>query len=81
MSDEEILHKIKAVLIDTLRTGEKEITPSTRFVEDLGADSVDRMALLMALEDAFAFSIDDTTAAGLASVGDVLAFVKQVSAK
>ena len=76
MTDEEILLKIRDVLADTLRTGDKEIGLSTRFIEDLGADSVDRMALLMALEDAFAVSIDDDAAASLTSVADVLAFVR-----
>ena len=81
LSESDILARVAAVLKETLRTGDVVISPTTRFAEDLKADSVDRMALLMALEEEFATTIDDEQARGFATVGDVLAYVGERSAQ
>ena len=53
MKKEEILTKVKAVVAEKLNVGEDQVTEEAKFVEDLGADSLDQVELIMALEDEF----------------------------
>lgn len=68
--------RIADVIQEVLRVSREAITPESRIREDLGADSLDTVTLLMALEDAFGESISDEEAEGLVTVADVVTFVK-----
>ncbi len=71
----EILEKIKAVVADKLDTDPADITESASFVDDLGADSLDVVELIMGLEDEFGIEISDEEAENLRTVGDAVKFV------
>lgn len=72
-----IEQRILAVLKEVLRVDPAKIMLSSRIKEDLGADSLDQVSLLMALEDEFKGSISDEEAAGLVTFGDVLKFIEK----
>jgi acyl carrier protein len=69
--------RIADVIQEVLRVGRDAIKPDSRIREDLGADSLDMVTLLMALEDAFGENISDEEAEGLVTVADVVSFVKK----
>lgn len=75
MNEQEILEKIKAVVADKLDTDPADITESASFVDDLGADSLDVVELIMGLEDEFGIEISDEEAENLRTVGDAVKFV------
>jgi acyl carrier protein len=75
VDEQEILEKIKAVVADKLDTDPAEITESASFVDDLGADSLDVVELIMGLEDEFGIEISDEEAENLRTVGDAVKFV------
>ncbi|MBD3241786.1 MAG: acyl carrier protein [Chitinivibrionales bacterium] len=72
----DIESRIADVIQEVLRVNRDAIKPESRIREDLGADSLDTVTLLMALEDAFKESISDEDAEGLVTVADVVTFVK-----
>jgi acyl carrier protein len=75
MKKEEILTKVKAVVADKLNVGEDQITEEAKFVEDLGADSLDQVELIMALEDEFQLKIPEEEAEKLTTVGSAVDYV------
>jgi acyl carrier protein len=75
VDEQEVLEKIKAVVADKLDTDPAEITESASFVDDLGADSLDVVELIMGLEDEFGIEISDEEAENLRTVGDAVKFV------
>jgi acyl carrier protein len=75
VDEQEILEKIKAVVADKLDTDPSDITESASFVDDLGADSLDVVELIMGLEDEFGIEISDEEAESLRTVGDAVKFV------
>ena len=75
MDEQEILEKIKAVVADKLDTDPTDIIESASFVDDLGADSLDVVELIMGLEDEFGIEISDEEAENLRTVGDAVKFV------
>lgn len=75
MEQAEIVEQVIKVVTEVLRSKKALITTSSRIKDDLGADSLDRMALLMALEDAFKQQISDEEAQKLVTIGDVVEFV------
>lgn len=75
VDEQEILEKIKAVVADKLDTDPTEITESASFVDDLGADSLDVVELIMGLEDEFGIEISDEEAENLRTVGDAVKFI------
>jgi acyl carrier protein len=75
VNEQEILEKIKAVVADKLDTDPADITESASFVDDLGADSLDVVELIMGLEDEFGIEISDEEAENLRTVGDAVKFV------
>lgn len=74
-SQEEIAQKVKGVIHEVLRVDQKNISPESRIKEDLGADSLDTVSLLMALEEEFAHTISDEEAVSLSTVGSIVAFI------
>ena len=69
--------KVKEVVIDKLGVDEAAITEEAHFVNDLGADSLDTVELVMALEEAFDIEIPDEAAEGIATVGDAVKFIEE----
>ncbi|MBO7329871.1 MAG: acyl carrier protein [Lentisphaeria bacterium] len=72
----EIADKVKSIVVDQLGVAEDQVTPEAKFVEDLGADSLDQVELIMALEEAFGADIPDEEAEKLTTVGDAIAYVE-----
>ena len=68
--------KIKSIIIDKLGVEENKITPNANFINDLGADSLDQVELIMQLEEEFDIEISDEEAESLTSVKKVYDFLK-----
>ncbi|MDR3332616.1 MAG: acyl carrier protein [Synergistaceae bacterium] len=75
MQSEEILAKLKELVMDRLNVEEDQIKPEASFVEDLGADSLDIVELIMGIEEEFDVEIPDEDAEKLTNVGEALAYV------
>lgn len=75
MSD--IASKVKAIIVDKLGVDESEITPEASFTNDLGADSLDTVELIMEFEKEFDISIPDDKAEGIGTVGDAIKFIEE----
>jgi acyl carrier protein len=73
--------KIKQIIADQLGVKKEEVTDNAKFVDDLGADSLDTVELVMALEEEFGIEIPDEDAEKLATVGDALRYIDEKSAK
>ncbi|MDD3404281.1 MAG: acyl carrier protein [Hespellia sp.] len=71
-----MLEKIKGLVAENLNADAATITEATTFVEDLGADSLDLVELVMAFEEEFEVSIPEEEVANLVTVGDVVKFVE-----
>lgn len=76
MEREEILEKVKEVVVDQLTVEEDDVNEDAAFVDDLGADSLDIVELVMALEEQFGVSIPDEQAENIKTVGDAVAFIE-----
>jgi len=75
MTKEEVLAKVKGVVAEKLNVGEDQVTQDAKFVEDLGADSLDQVELLMALEDDFELKIPEEEAEQLTTVGSAVEYI------
>ncbi len=76
MEREEILEKVTEVIVDQLNVERDDVTEEASFIDDLGADSLDLVELVMALESEFGISIPDEDVESIKSVGDVVAYVE-----
>tara|TARA_B100001939_G_scaffold293859_1_gene266643 strand:- start:498 stop:740 length:243 start_codon:yes stop_codon:yes gene_type:complete len=77
MSDEtSIEDRVKKIVVDQLGVNADQITPNAKFIEDLGADSLDTVELVMALEEEFGNEIPDEEAEKLVTVGDVVRYIE-----
>lgn len=74
MSD--VLDQVKRIIIERLQVEESEVTPEASFKDDLGADSLDVVELVMELEDEFDLEISDEDAEKITTVGEVLDYIK-----
>lgn len=74
MSD--IQNRVKAIIVDKLGVDESEVKPEATFTNDLGADSLDTVELIMELEKEFNITIPDDQAEKIATVGDAIAYVE-----
>ncbi|HAL29125.1 MAG TPA: acyl carrier protein [Coriobacteriia bacterium] len=75
MEQEEIFAKVKDVIVDQLSVDDDDVTPEASFFDDLGADSLDIVELVMALEDSFGVSIPDEEAESIKTVGDAVEYI------
>ena len=76
MSGEEIFGKVKEIIIEQLGVQESAVTMEASFIDDLGADSLDIVELIMALEEEFDLEIPDADAEKVTTVGDVVDYIK-----
>ena len=77
MSDETSTEdRIKKIVVDQLGVKPDQVTPEAKFIEDLGADSLDTVELVMALEEEFGNEIPDEEAEKLTTVGDVIQYIE-----
>jgi len=79
MSD--ISDKVKAIICDQLMVDPEEVNPDSSFVEDLGADSLDTVELIMEFEDEFGVEIPDEEAEKISTVGEAIAFLENLLAE
>jgi acyl carrier protein len=74
--------RVKQIIVEQLGVDEAEVTPTASFVDDLGADSLDIVELVMAFEEAFGIEIPDEDAEKIASVKDAISYIdKHAQAK
>ncbi len=76
MSQEAILEKVRSIVSEQLSVDSGEVKPESNFQNDLGADSLDTVELVMALEEAFDIEIPDEAAEGIATVGDAVKYIE-----
>ena len=72
----EIADKVKKIVVDQLAVPENQVTEDARFIEDLNADSLDIVELIMALEEEFSAEIPDEEAEKLKTVGDAIKYIE-----
>lgn len=75
MSDKSIEERVKEIIVDQLGVSADQVTLEAKFVEDLGADSLDTVELVMALEEEFDIEVPDDEAEKLQAVKDVVTFI------
>ena len=80
MTTANIEQKVKNIIADQLGVGEEEIKPTSSFIEDLGADSLDIVELVMAIEEEFGLEIPDEDAERMQNIGDVISYVEERTA-
>lgn len=69
--------KVKAIIVEQLGVDESEVAPEAHFIDDLGADSLDTVELVMALEEEFGIEISDEDAEKIQTVGDVSKYIDE----
>jgi acyl carrier protein len=78
---EPVADRVKKIIVDQLGVEEETVTPEASFVDDLGADSLDTVELVMALEEEFGIEIPDEDAEKIAKVKDAVDYIEKHSAK
>ena len=77
MSDKPLEQRVKDIIVEQLGVNPEQVTQEAKFIEDLGADSLDTVELVMALEEEFGIEVPDEQAEKLQSVGDVIKYVEE----
>ena len=77
MEQEEIFEKVKGIIVEQLGVSETAVNMEASFIDDLGADSLDIVELIMALEEEFDLEIPDADAEKVVTVGDVVEYIKE----
>lgn len=75
MSREELLEQVKSVIVEQLGVDEEKVTENATFIEDLSADSLDVVELIMSLEEKFEIEIPDSDAEKITTVKDVIDYI------
>ena len=78
MSDNSIEEKVRSIIVDQLGVESDKVTADAKFIEDLGADSLDTVELVMAFEENFDIEVRDEEAEKLQSAADVVAYIEKV---
>jgi len=79
LDEQSIEEKVGAIVSEQMGVSQEQVTPETSFVNDLGADSLDTVELVMEFEDAFDLNISDEEAEKIQTVGDALKYIKEHS--
>ena len=77
MTDKSIEEKVKDIIVEQLGVNPEQVTEKASFIEDLGADSLDIVELVMAFEEEFSVEVPDEDAEKLQTVGDVINYIKE----
>ncbi len=72
-----VSEKVKKMIVDQLGVNESEVVPEAKFIDDLGADSLDIVELIMALEDEYGIEIPDEDAEKIETVGDAIRYIEE----
>ncbi|HOJ71336.1 MAG TPA: acyl carrier protein [Syntrophorhabdaceae bacterium] len=72
-----VAEKVKEMIIKQLDSKESEVVPEAKFIDDLGADSLDIVELIMALEDEYGIEIPDEDAEKMETVGDAIRYIEE----
>ncbi len=81
MAEKTVEDRVREIIVDQLGVNPDQVTPDAKFIEDLGADSLDTVELVMALEEEFGNEIPDEQAEKLQSVGDVIKYIEEIKGK
>ena len=79
MADDTDISKVRGMIAEQLGIGLEQVTDEAKFIDDLGADSLDVVELVMALEEEFDIEIADEEAEQIATVGDAINFIKKLA--
>ena len=77
MAEKTIEDKTREIIVEQLGVNPEQVAPNARFIEDLGADSLDTVELVMAFEEEFGVEVPDEEAEKLLTVGDVVRYVEE----
>ena len=77
----DVEERVKQIIVEQLGTDEAEVTPTASFIDDLGADSLDTVELVMAFEEAFEIEIPDEDAEKILTVKDAMEYVRKHAKK
>jgi len=80
MANKDIADKVKKMVVDHLGVDESKVTDESNFIDDLGADSLDTVELVMAFEEEFGSEISDSDADKILTVGDAIKFIESKAA-
>lgn len=81
MAETSIEEKVKNIIVEQLGVTPEQVTPTASFIEDLGADSLDTVELVMAFEEEFSVEVPDEDAEKLQTVGDVVKYIEEKAGK
>ncbi|HUJ71923.1 MAG TPA: acyl carrier protein [Verrucomicrobiae bacterium] len=76
MAEKSVADRVKEIIVEQLGVNPDQVTPEAKFIEDLGADSLDTVELVMAFEEEFGAEIPDEDAEKLQTVGDVVKYIE-----
>jgi acyl carrier protein len=77
MAEKSVSDRVKEIIVEQLGVNPDQVTPEAKFIEDLGADSLDTVELVMAFEEEFGAEIPDEDAEKLQTVGDVIRYIEE----
>ncbi len=77
MAEKSLEERVKEIIVEQLGVNPEQVTPEARFIEDLGADSLDTVELVMAFEEEFGVEVPDEDAEKLQTVGNVLEYISE----
>lgn len=81
MAEKTTEDRVKEIIVEQLGVNPEQVTPTAKFIEDLGADSLDTVELVMAFEEEFGIEVPDEEAEKLQTVGDVIRYIEENAKK